>query len=81
MPAWSRRCTSIAAIAIHAPSRNLVTSTTISTAPVSHAERVDRPGADIRPRAGRIRSVRSSRFQCRTMPAGDSVNETNTPTM
>ena len=35
----------------------------------------------IRRRASGSRSVRSSRFQCRIMPAWESVNETKTPTM
>jgi hypothetical protein len=35
----------------------------------------------IRCRAVESRSVRSNRFQCRSMPVCDSVNDTNTPTM
>ena len=74
--------TSIAAIAIHAPSRNLVISTTISTAPVRTMPKVliARDRNICRRRFG-SRWVRSSRFQCRIMPACDSVNDTNTPTM
>ena len=74
--------TSIAAIAIQAPSRNLVTSTTISTAPVSAMPKVliarDR---NIRRRRFGSRWVRNSLFQCRIMPAWDSVKDTKTPTM
>ncbi len=72
----------IMAIEIHAPARNLVTTTRISTNPVMHRpnplmvrERI------IRWRTCGSRSVRSSRFQCRSMPVWDSVKETNTPTM
>ena len=68
---------------IQAPCVNLVTSTMTSTSPVRHApnalmarERLHRAA---RP-PGRSRS-RSSRVQCRTMPAWLSVKETNTPTM
>ena len=72
--------TSMAAIAIQAPSRNLVTSTTISTAPVSTMPNalIARERIIWRRRPG-SRWVRSSRFQCRIMPACDSVNDTNTP--
>ena len=72
----------IATIAIHAPAMNLVTSTTISTAPVQMnpmvlitRERI------IRRRSAGLVSVRRCRVQCRTMPIWLSVNEMNTPTM
>ena len=82
MPFISTKSTTIAAIAIHAPSRNFVTSTTTSTSPVTES-----PTAlmtrlrTIRARADGSVSVRSSRVQCRTMPVWLRVNETNTPTM
>ena len=70
------------AIEIHAPATNLVTTTSTSTKPVMH-----RPTAlivrerYIRRRMAGSRSVRSRRFQCRSIPVWDRVNETNTPTM
>ena len=74
--------TAIAAIAIQAPSRNLVMSTMTSTVPVSTMPNVLMARERIiRRRLLGSRSVRSNRFQCRIMPACDSVNETNTPTM
>ena len=78
----STKNTAMAAIAIQAPSRNFVTSTVSSTTPVMIAPK---PLIDwarrIRRRAVGSVSVRSSRFQCRTMPVCDSVNDTNTPTV
>ena len=72
----------IARIAIHAPARNLVASTTINTEPVEMQpmvlmirERI------IRRRSSGSSSVRSNRVQCRTIPIWLSVNETKTPTM
>jgi hypothetical protein len=74
--------TTIARIAIHAPTTNFVTTTMTSTVPVQvnpmalmTRERI------IRRRTSGSVSVRSSRVQCRTMPIWLSVNETNTPTM
>ena len=72
----------MAAIAIQAPWVNLVASTITSTLPV-----ITRPNPlipcerRIRRRVAGSRSVRSSRFQCRTMPVWLSVKDTNTPTM
>ena len=74
--------TTIAAIEIHAPARNLVATTRTSTKPV-----ITRPmplmvrDRYMRRRLAGSRSVRSSRFQCRSMPVWDRVNDTNTPTM
>jgi hypothetical protein len=69
-------------MAIHAPDRNLVTTTTTSTVAVQRKpialitrERI------IRRRTAASASVRSSRVQCRTIPIWLRVNETNTPTM
>jgi len=82
MPFISANSAIIAAIAIQAPSRNLVMSTTTSTTAVT-----DSPTPlmtrlrCILARAAGSRSVRSRRVQCRTMPVWLRVNETNTPTM
>ena len=68
---------------IYAPWVNLVTSTMTSTSAVkTRADAVDDPGP-VHACAGRRRvgGVRSSRVQCRTMPAWLRVNETNTPMM
>ena len=75
--------TTIATIAIQAPCANFVMSTITRTVPVvSERERADRPPPHACAAIGRRRaSVRSSRFQCRTMPVWLRVNETNTPTM
>ena len=72
----------IAKIAIHAPARNLVTTTTKSTDPVQKKPIVliTRDRIMRRRTAGSV-SVRNSRVQCRTMPIWLSVNDTNTPTM
>ena len=62
---------------------NFVISTMTSTTPVSDpptALMVWRAAHPAARRPGRV-SVRSCRFQCRTMPVWLSVNETNTPTM
>ena len=74
--------TAIAAIEIHAPWVNLVASTRTSTKPVIPAPTplIARDRIICRRRIG-SRSVRSSRFQCRSMPVWDRVNETKTPTM
>ena len=82
MPFIRTNSTIIAAIAIQAPSRNLVISTTTSTSPVT-----DRPTPlmtllrFILARFAGSCSLRSRRVQCRTMPVWLRVNETNTPTM
>lgn len=72
----------MAAIAIHAPSRNFVMSTITSTVAVmvspialTVCER------RIRRRTPASVSLASNRFQCRIMPAWLTVNDTNTPTM
>ena len=72
----------IARMAIHAPARNFVTTTTTSTDPVQMKPIVliTRDRIILRRAAGSV-SVRSRRVQCRTMPIWLSVNETNTPTM
>ena len=72
----------IARIAIHAPARNFVTTTTTSTAPV-HMQPIALMTRDrcILRRSAASVSTRSSRVQCRTMPIWLSVNDTNTPTM
>ena len=72
----------IATIAIHAPARNLVTSTTTSTVPVHRKPMVltTRERIILRRSCGSV-SVRRYRVQCRTMPIWLRVNDTNTPTM
>ena len=81
-PFISTNSTTMAAIAIHAPCVNLVTSTTTSTSPVTTAPKalITRVRTHPAGAAGSV-SVRSSRVQCRTMPVWLSVKETNTPTM
>src|SRR6267378_1577487 len=72
----------IARIAIHAPARNFVTTTMISTVPVQMKPTVLITRERIIPRrTAESVSVRNSRVQCRTMPIWLSVNDTNTPTM
>ena len=59
----------MATMAIHAPAANLVTSTTMSTAPVAMKPMVlTTRERTIRRRAVGSLSVRSSLVQCRTMP-------------
>ncbi len=82
MPFIVKKMTTMARIAIHAPARNLVTSTITSTAPVQQKPiRLVSCERRIRRRAAPSLSVRSSRAQCRSMPACEQVNDTNTPTM
>jgi len=72
----------IAAMAIHAPSRNLVTTTITSTvAVIAMPKELIARERIIRRRTCGSRSVWRYRFQCRIMPAWDRVNETKTPTM
>ena len=72
----------IAMTTIQAPWVNLVTSTTTSTSAVSAAPPPLMARARwIRRRAARSRSCARLSFQCFTMPAWDSVNDTNTPMM
>ena len=72
----------MARMAMYAPSRNLVTSTTTSTVAVMPNPIVlitrDRC---MRRRTAGSGSVRRKRPQCRTIPSWLSVNDTNTPTM
>ncbi|GMA85285.1 hypothetical protein GCM10025868_05350 [Angustibacter aerolatus] len=77
----SRKITTIAAMAIHAPFRNLVMSTTTSTVPDIPAPTALITRARSMAGFSLDSAVRSSRFQCRIMPIWLVVNETNTPTM
>lgn len=82
MPRIITQSTIAASTASHAPSVNLVASTITRTRPVTTA-----PSALItravwwRRRGAGSRSVRSSLFQCRTMPSWESVKAVNTPRM
>ncbi|SLI37817.1 Uncharacterised protein [Mycobacteroides abscessus subsp. abscessus] len=69
-------------IAIHAPAKNLVTSTITSTVPVAvrPTALITRERCILARCAGSV-SVRSSRVQCRSMPVWLNTKETNTPTM
>ena len=82
MATISTKNPAIAAIAIHAPSRNFVISTVISTTPVIAAPKPLMAWARrMRRRAAGSVSVARWRRQCRTIPVWLSVNETNTPTV
>ena len=72
----------IATMAIHAPARNLVISTTNKTAPVESKPTVltTRERIILLRARGSV-SVRNNRVQCRTIPIWLRVNEMNTPTM
>ena len=72
----------IARIAIQAPARNLVTSTTTSTTAVIARPKVliARERIIRRRSAGSV-SVFRCRVQCRIMPSWLRLNDTKTPTM
>ena len=82
MPRITMKKKIIARIAIQAPARNLVISTTTSTTAVkvSPIALITRERCILRRSAGSS-SVARCRVQCRIMPSWLRLNETKTPTM
>jgi hypothetical protein len=74
--------TTIARIAIHAPARNLVSSTTTNTeAVIARPKLLITRERIIRRRAAGSVSFFRCRVQCRIMPSWLRLKETKTPTM
>ena len=74
--------TTMARIAIHAPARNLVTSTITRTdAVIARPKVLITRERNIRRRTAGSLSVLRWRVQCRIIPSWLRLKETNTPTM